>query len=429
MRASREINPWFWVPTLYAAEGLPYVLVITVSVIMYKRLGIPNAQIAFATSLLYLPWVIKPLWGPAVDLIRAKRGVVVTLQLLLCAAIAVLAFSLQWSALSTATLVAFWLIAFASATHDIAADGLYILGISVHQQAAYVGVRSTFYRVAMIAGQGGLVIVAGKLEARWGGSVAPAWSATLGMVAVLFLCLGIYHTFVLPNPMPERVKEGGSAAREFFHILILFFRKKGMPATIAFLLLYRFAEAQLIKLVPPFLLDPRAVGGLGLSTEEVGIVYGSVGVAALILGGLLGGYVVSRHGLRLWLWPMACALHLPDAVFVYLSRTQPTNLSLIGSAIAIEQFGYGFGLTAYALVMIAVSEGEHATAHYALCTGIMALGMLVPGMLSGSLQELMGYNGFFLWILAAAIPGFAVTALIKIDPGFGSKGKEMAVSS
>ena len=411
-------------PSLYFAEGMPYVVVMTVSVIMYKRLGISNADIAFYTSWLYLPWVIKPLWSPFVDMFKTKRLWVVALQAVLAVALALIAFAVSLPSFFTWTLVVFSLLAFASATHDIAADGFYMLGLPQHQQAAFVGVRSTFYRFAMITGQGLLVVLAGTIESRTGGNITAAWSATFVATAVLFVLFFLYHKFVLPYPLSDKPSLGAGARgvlHEFFQTFVIFFKKKDVVATLAFLLFYRFAEAQLVKLVTPFLLDARDEGGLGLTTSEVGVVYGTVGIAAMTVGGLLGGYVVSRNGLRFWLWPMVLIIHLPDVMFVYLSQVQPTNFLLINLAVSLEQFGYGFGFTAYMMYMIMVSEGEHKTAHFAICTGFMALGMMLPGMLSGTIQEMVGYKDFFLWVVLSTIPGFIVAMLVTIDPGFAKK--------
>ena len=415
-------SPWAWIPTLYFAEGLPYVVVMTVSVIMYKRFGISNTDIALYTSWLYLPWVIKPLWSPFVDIFSRKRTWIIVTQLLIGGALAAAALAIPLPLFFQITLAIFWLMAFASATHDIAADGFYLLGLPEHHQSAFVGVRNTFYRLAMIAGQGAIVVLAGSIEDWSGGNVALAWSSAFAVLASLFPLFAFYHKFFLPVPESDRPaldRSSGGVLREFFQTFALFFGKKDIGFIVAFLLFYRFAEAQLVKLVPPFLLDVREKGGLGLSTSEVGIVYGTVGIIALTLGGLVGGYVVSRGGLKRWLWIMVLAIHLPDAVFVYLSQAQPTDFVLITSAVAVEQFGYGFGFTAYVLFMMMISQGEHRTAHYAICTGFMALGMMLPGMFSGFIQESLGYKGFFLWILASTIPGFIVAALVKIEPGFG----------
>jgi MFS transporter, PAT family, beta-lactamase induction signal transducer AmpG len=605
-------NPWSWVPTLYFAQGIPYVVVMTVSVIMYKRLGISNTDIALYTSWLYLPWVIKPLWSPFVEMFKTKRFWVVALQLVIGVALAGVAFTIPMSNFFQLTLAIFWVMAFSSATHDIAADGYYMLALEEHRQASFTGVRSTFYRVAMITGQGLLVVLAGVIETssslpsdplqvevrpvtelsmllpvdtsatpattsmrivtspsslviplatrprgevdsivatmkRWNirhgftqgeekknaadpgwwsrtigqplenfvrdhfaerkdpastaatkgnlgmfsvrlshapaqgetgavtlarssgdksvkviegerlvftkenwdkpgvvvlqtdanlksatsatfmatsGNIPLAWSVTLTVLAVLFLLFFLYHRFMLPYPVDDHpaLKSGtANPLHEFVRIFAIFFQKKGIVTIIAFLLLYRFAEAQLVKLVSPFLLDSRQIGGLGLTTSEVGIVYGTVGIIALTIGGLLGGYVVSKQGLRFWLWPMVLIIHLPDLMFVYLSHAQPDNFVLINAAVALEQFGYGFGFTAYMLYMILVASGEHKTAHYAICTGFMALGMMLPGMFSGALQEIIGYRHFFIWVMMSTIPGFIVAALVKIPAGFGKK--------
>jgi PAT family beta-lactamase induction signal transducer AmpG len=424
MNLPERRNPWLWVPSLYFAEGLPYVVALTVSVIMYKRLGISNTDIALYTSLLYLPWVIKPFWAPIVDMVRTKRLWILMLQLALGVSLAAVAVMIPAPGFFRATLLLFWLMAFSSATHDIAADGFYMLALEEHEQAVFVGVRSTFYRIAMVTGQGLLVIVAGTIEIRSGGNTAFAWSVTFGILAVMFLLFFAYHRFILPVPAADvRVQSGGerSPVAEFFRVFVAFFDRPHIKSILAFLLLYRFAEAQLIKLVSPFLLDPRVKGGLGLTTSDVGVVYGTVGIIALTLGGLAGGFVIPRRGLRFWLWPMVIIMHLPDLAFVYLSRVQPENFVVINAAVAVEQFGYGFGFTAYSLYMIMVSGEEHKTAHYAICTGIMALGMMIPGMFSGALQEWLGYRNFYIWVMLSTIPGFVVTALISIDRDFGRK--------
>ncbi|MFA6457041.1 MAG: MFS transporter [Bacteroidota bacterium] len=417
-------NPWSWIPTLYFGQGIPYVVVMTISVIMYKKLGISNTDIAYYTSWLYLPWVIKPLWSPLIEIFRTKRFWIVLLQMIIGASLAAAAFTIPLDSFFQWSLAIFWLMAFSSATHDIAADGFYMLALEQHQQAAFVGVRSTFYRIAMITGQGLLVYLAGYLETSTG-SLPTAWSITFFIIAGMFLSIAIYHHFVLPFPDSDRsaVQEvsASSVLKEFFKTFGTFFKKKEIVVVLSFLLLYRFAEAQLVKLVTPFLLDARSDGGLGLTTSEVGIAYGTVGVIALTLGGLLGGYLISKRGLRYWLWVMVIAIHLPDAVFVYLSYIQPDNFVLICTAVGIEQFGYGFGFTAYMMFMVMISDGPYKTAHYAICTGFMALGMMLPGMFSGALQDMIGYQHFFVWVMASTIPGFIVAMLVKIDPTFGKK--------
>lgn len=415
--------PWLWIPSLYMAEALPYVAVMTISTIMYKRLGISNTDIALYTGWLYLPWVIKPFWSPFVDLIKTKRWWTVAMQFLIAIGFACIAFSLPTSFFFQLTLAAFWLVAFASATHDIAADGFYMHALTDHEQSLYVGIRSTFYRIATVAGQGLLVILAGFLE-KHTDNIPWSWAITMGILSVTFFTISVYHQFILPRPVSDHPAKGISTsaiAVEFFNTFKTFFTKKNALFAILFMLLYRLPEALLVKMISPFMLDPREVGGLGLSTEQVGIVYGTVGIIGLTIGGILGGIASSQGGLKKWLWPMVMAITLPDLVYVYLSYMQPDNMLLINACIFIEQFGYGFGFTAYMLCLIYFSEGEHKTAHYAMCTGLMALGMMLPGMMAGWLQETIGYRHFFVWTIICCLATFAVCAFVKIDPEFGKK--------
>ncbi|MCC5924993.1 MAG: MFS transporter [Bacteroidetes bacterium] len=623
----KTTNPWAWIPTLYFAQGIPYVVVMLVSVIMYKRLGISNAEIALYTSWLYLPWVIKPLWSPLVDLVKTKRWWVVTMQLLVGAGLAGIAFTIPAPNFFQWTLAFMWLLAFSSATHDIAADGLYMLALSKHKQAWFVGVRSTFYRIAMITGQGLLIIFAGYIESTTGldtiemqvkasqteivqqrhpseiqvaeqdgplrfltypenleisvnripvaaadsirdvarnwnvrsnfyvidgmeandsspdalqevteaarqgwwsrlvvaplesflqnfapeteplrddgmtgnvgvvyvylsGSPAPgeeivlnfgreagdnsislvegdrfvftaenwnvpamaviqldskldfateatfrgragniplAWSITFMLLTGMFIFFFLYHRVILPradSDKPAVRQPDQSIFSEFFRTFALFFKKKQIGIVLLFLLFYRFGEAQLVKLASPFLLDAQEAGGLALTTGEVGFVYGTVGILALTAGGIIGGILASRHGLRYWLWPMVIAINVPNAVYIYLAYALPDSFVIINLAVLVEQFGYGFGFTAYMLYMIYVSEGEHKTAHFAITTGFMALGMMIPGMFSGWIQEIIGYQHFFVWVLIATIPAFIIAAFVDIDPEFGKKKEE-----
>jgi MFS transporter, PAT family, beta-lactamase induction signal transducer AmpG len=580
-------NPWAWIPSLYYAEGIPYVVVMTVSVIMYKRMGISNTDIALYTSWLYLPWVIKPLWSPVVDLLKTKRFWIVIMQLFIGAGLAGVAFTIPVPNFFQYTLAFFWLLAFSSATHDIAADGFYMLGLSKHDQAWFVGIRSTFYRFAMITGQGLLIILAGHLEITSGlppvemnvysnpnnqtelfisqdiefendidgmgfniypqelsiatqqipkstadsisaavrehntvngfyslekleykpgdqtkvgnigivyfklsqppqedeevvlnfgresgdnsinlieggryvfnrdnwdspamaviqldpkltyqtsayfqgraGDIPFAWMVTFLIMAGLFILFSIYHKFILPYPASDKAAktaEGESIFGEFFKTFALFFKKEKIGLILAFILLYRLAEAQLVKMASPFLLDNQAVGGLGLTTGQVGFVYGTIGILFLTLGGIVGGVLAARNGLKHWLWWMIIAINLPDLVYVYLAFSQTTNFVIINAMVAIEQFGYGFGFTAYMLYLIYVSEGNHKTAHYAIATGFMALGMMIPGMFSGAIQEWLGYQNFFIWVCLTTIPGFIIIKFIPLDPEFGKKTEE-----
>jgi PAT family beta-lactamase induction signal transducer AmpG len=423
--AARSRNPWAWIPTLYLAEGLPYVVVMTVSVIMYKGFGISNTDIALYTSWLYLPWVIKPLWSPVVDLLATRRRWIWATQLLVGGGLAGVAFAAPLPHAFQWTLVFFWLLAFNSATHDIAADGFYLLATTEEQQSFFVGVRTMFYRIATIAGQGLLVMLAGILQTRTG-NPRLAWSVAMSVLAVSFIGFGLWHRFVLPRPPTDRPGEAREIPhfiREFLLTFGSFFRKPRIAALLLFLLLYRLGEAQLVKMTSPFLLDPRAQGGLGLTTTEVGFIYGTIGIIALTLGGILGGIVVARQGLKAWLWIMLLAIHLPDAAFIYLAYAQPASLPLVQLCVAVEQFGYGFGFTAYLMYMIHIARGPHQTAHYAICTGFMALGMMLPGMWSGWLQDHIGYPHFFTWVILATVPSFVVAMWIPLEPGFGRKAE------
>lgn len=421
----KKTSPWAWVPTLYFAEGLPYVAVMTLSLVMYKRMGISNTEIALYTSWLNLPWVIKPLWSPFIDLLKTKRWWIVTMQMLLGAGLAGIAFTIPTDHFFQITLAVFWLIAFSSATHDIAADGFYMLGLNSHQQALFVGIRSTFYRFATIAGQGVLIMLAGFLE-KSSGKIDYAWSVTFFILAGVILALWLYHSFLLPRPSDDCPARSDIHTRNILHgfaeTVASFFRKKQVSVAILFMLLYRLPEAQLAKMSIPFLLDPAEKGGLGMTTAQIGLSQGTIGIIGLTLGGILGGIAIARHGLRRWLWPMVWAISLPDIVYVYMSYALPSNLWLINSCIFVEQFGYGFGFTAYMLYLIYFSqEGKHKTAHYAICTAFMALGMMLPGMIAGWMQETLGYQLFFIWIMICTLATFGVTALLKIDPEFGKK--------
>lgn len=416
-------SPWAWIPTLYFAQGLPYVAVMTISVIMYKRLGLSNTDIALYTGWLYLPWVIKPFWSPFVDIFSTKRRWTLTMQWLIGAAFAGIAFALPTPFFFSLTLAVFWLVGFTSATHDIAADGYYMLALNEHQQSLYVGIRSTFYRIATVAGQGLLVILAGAIEES-SGNIPFAWAVVFGILSALFLLFALYHSWALPkveHPAGRSLSTVRDVWREFTDVFAKFFRKKQVGTAIVFMLLYRLPEAQLVKLINPFLLDPETAGGLGLSTGQVGVVYGTVGIIGLTLGGIIGGIVAARRGLKFWLRPMAWSMSLTCLTFVYLSFANAPSLPVINICIFIEQFGYGFGFTAYMLYLIYFSEGRHRTAHYSICTGFMALGMMLPGMAAGWIQETIGYRSFFLWTMVCCVATIGVTYLIRIDPAFGRK--------
>lgn len=483
-------SPWAWVPTLYFAEGIPYFIVNNISVLMLAKMGVPNGQMALFTSLLYLPWTIKPFWSPFVDIIRTKRWWVIAMQVLMSIAFILLTLAMPHPDAATiasgktpisifyVTLLLFSIAAFASATHDIAADGFYMLALTQKNQAAFVGIRSTFYRLSSIFGQGVLVYIAGRIETSTG-DIPYSWRITLLVTAVLFCIITLYHTFFIPKPSTDvssLAKDGKKANAsqiftdlgvmlilvaligliipyiiislllakigipifknylekgadwlsgfsEFGRTFVTFCKKPGIWLAIVFMLLYRLPEAFLIKMCTPFLVAAKNVGGLGLSTEGVGIVYGTIGVLFLTIGGILGGIYASKVGLKKSLWWMAACMTLPCLTFVYLAIWQPDSIINISIAVAIEQFGYGFGFTAYMLYMIYFSEGEFKTSHYAICTAFMALSMMIPGMFAGYIQEAIGYVNFFWMVIACCVATLIVTFLVdrKIDPEYGLK--------
>ncbi|MDL2223733.1 MFS transporter [Bacteroidales bacterium OttesenSCG-928-M06] len=418
---SKKRNPWAWIPSLYFAEGLPNIAVTFIAVVMYKNLGMSNTDIALYTSWFYLPWVIKPFWSPFVDILKTKRWWILSMQLLIGAGFAGIAFSIPTHFHIQLTLAFFWLIAFSSATHDIASDGFYLLGLEPNEQAFFVGIRSTFYRFSTIFGQGILVLLAGILEKKTG-DIPFAWSLTFFIIAGLFLALFAYHKFILPYPKTDKLnpqKTASDILKEFAQTFVSFFKKEGALAAIFFMLTYRFSEVQLLKLVQPFMLDPIDKGGLGLDTSQVGVVYGIIGTIGLLLGGILGGFVASRGGLKKWLWPMMLSMLLTSIVFVYLAYFPESNLFIINFCVFLEQFGYGFGFTAYMLFLMYYSKGKHRTAHYAICTGFMALGKMFPGMFSGWIQEQIGYQHFFIYVMICSIVPIIAASLLKIDPEYG----------
>ena len=440
MNSTKRISPWAWVPTLYFAQGIPYFIVNNISVLMFAKMGVPNGEMALFTSLLYLPWTIKPFWSPFIDIIKTKRWWIISMQILMSIAFILLTLSIPKPdeatiaagttpiRMFTITLVLFIITAFASATHDIAADGFYMLALRQSDQAAFVGIRSTFYRLASIFGQGVLVAIAGAIELRYK-DIPLSWTITMLVTAVMFSLVTFYHLFAIPKPTSDKsVLTPGTASakaifQEFGRTFATYFTKPGVWLAIAFMLLYRLPEAFLIKMCMPFLVASKEAGGLELSTAEVGIVYGTIGVIFLTVGGILGGLFASRIGLKKSIWWMAGCMTLPCLTFVYLAIGQPDNLFAISTAIAIEQFGYGFGFTAYMLYMMYFSEGEFKTSHYAICTAFMALSMMIPGMFAGYLQEAVGYVNFFWIVILCCAATIVVTVFAdrKIDPTYGKK--------
>ncbi len=417
-------NPWSWVPTLYFAEGLPYVAVMTISLILYKQLGLTNTQITLYTSWLYLPWVIKPLWSPFVDIIKTKRWWILSMQLLIGAAFGGVAFTIPTDFWLQGSLFFFWVMAFSSATHDIAADGFYMLGLSEHDQAWFVGIRSTFYRIATIFGQGVLVMIAGNLQVIYRNSIPFSWSLLFYGTAGLFIALWLWHSIILPTPQEDTTRgkiNTKTIWKELKHTIITFFQKKQIVIALLFMLFYRMPEGLLAKISALFLIDPVSKGGLGLSPQEYGFVQGTVGVVGLTLGGILGGMAAGRDGLKRWLWPMVAAITLPDLVYVFMALVPSIDLSIVSICVFIEQFGYGFGFAAYMLYLIYFSQGNYKTSHYALCTALMALSMMIPGLFAGALQEAVGYPVFFIIVCCFCAVTYLVTYFIDIDPMFGKK--------
>ncbi len=409
---SNSKTPWLWIPTLYFVEGLPYFIVNTISVVMFKDMGMDNGTLALLTSLISIPWVVKPLWSPFVDLIRSKRWWIVTMQFVMLAAVALIAFSVRLTTF-TVTLILFTVAAFASATHDIAADGFYMLALNSKQQSAFVGIRSTFYRIAMVFGSGIIVVLAGVLEMKLD-NIPAAWTITMLVCAAILAAFSVYHLFVLPRPAEDRSNATAAGIMKGFgDAFASFFRKPGVWLAIAFMLLYRLPEAFSVKMLFPFFRDGTELGGLGMATEVYGLVYGTFGVVALLAGGILGGLAAARLGLRKCMWPMALSLALPCSVYLFMSIAQPQNVWVIGSCIVLDQFGYGFGFSAYMLYMMHFSQGPLKTSHYAICTAFMALSMLLPGLVAGYLQEALGYVGFFILVMICCIATFCVTFFVQ----------------
>ena len=425
MQRNSGRSPYSWVSTLYFAEALPYMVVMALSTIMYTNMGLSNTELALYTSWLYLPWVIKPLWSPLVDSIRTKRWWIIAMQVLVGASLAGVALTLQTEWWLQLSLAFFWLMAFSSATHDIAADGFYIIGLTEKEQAFYVGWRSTFYRIGTIFCQGGLVVLAGVLQK--GHSMSVAWAMTLALAGLIMLALALWHSKVLKVSKVSKVSKVLKDSKDskdfrvfkvfapFRDTLRVFFSKKGVLPALLFMLLFRFPEAQLAKMAQPFMLRGLEEGGLGLSTETVGLAYGTIGVIALLAGGILGGWLVSRNGLKRWWWPMIAAISLPDAVYIYLAMAQPTSLWIIDTCVAVEQLGYGFGFTAYMLFLVYFSKGDRSTSVFSICTALQALGMMLPGMMAGYLADLWGFATFFWWVMGCCLVTVVVSAMVKVE--------------
>lgn len=415
----KDKGAWGWVPLLYFTQGLPYVLVVTVSVIMYKKLGVSNTDIGLYTSWLYLPWVLKPLWSPFVDLKGTKRKWFLIMQLIISIALFGVGLSISTNMFFITTLACFWMAAFASATNDIASDGYYMIGLTEKKQSFFVGMRSTFYRLAMVTGEGLIVIMAGFLENKYGDN-SKAWSITMIATAVLMLLLTISNFLVAPKY--ESVQsENQEKPKGFLEVFATFFQKKNIGIALAFILTFRLGESQLVKMAAPFMLDSTEKGGLGYSTELIGTIFGTAGVIMLSVGGILGGILISRDGLKKWMLPMVLSLNLPNILYAILAITKTTHVVPVAATVMFEKFGYGFGFAAFLMYLIYIAEGKSKTSHYAIATGFMALGMMLPGMISGYIQQWLGYDGFFIWVVIAALPALFLLKYISYPPEFGKK--------
>lgn len=415
-------RPWYWIPVLNFASGLPYAIIISVSVIMYKNLGINNEDIGIYTSLLYLPWVIKPLWSPFIDLYSTKRKWFLTMQLLISVAFLIVGLTIPLSNFFVISLAVFWVAAFASASNDVASDGFYMLALEKDQQSFFLGIRSTFYRLSMLIGNGLIVFIAGYLEQEYGDK-QKAWSYTMVIVGIIMTVITIYNYFSTPKIEAKIVATKAELVpnKSFAAVFATFFQKKQIGLVLAFILLFRLGESQLLKMLTPFLIDPITAGGMGLTTQDVGVIYGTFGVISLTVGGILGGIVISRDGLGKWMLPMILVMHLPIIGFILLSHFHPGSVIYVYLTVIAEQFGYGFGFAAFMMYLIYVADGESKTSHYSIATGFMALGMMLPGMLSGYIQEYLGYGNFFIWVFLATIPGLILSRFLIFPADFGKK--------
>ena len=419
----KDNSPWFWIPLLNFASGFPYAIIISVSVIMYKSLGISNEDIGVYTSLLYLPWVLKPLWSPFIDLYATKRKWFLAMQLLIAIAFLIVGLTIPMNNFFVLSLAIFWVAAFASASNDVASDGFYMLALAKEQQSFFLGIRSTFYRLSMLTANGLIVILGGFLEHKYGDK-SKAWSYTMIIVALLMVFLTIYNFFNTPKVEETKITTERENNQSFGVVFKTFFQKKQIGLVLAFILLFRLGESQLLKMLTPFLIDEKIKGGMGLTTEDVGIIYGTFGVAALVIGGILGGIAISKGGLRKWMLPMFLAMHLPIIGFILLSHFHPESVFYVYATVIAEQFGYGFGFAAFMMYLIYVADGESKTSHYSIATGFMALGMMLPGMLSGFIQEYLGYANFFIWVFLATIPGLILSRFLLFPDDFGKKSEQ-----
>lgn len=410
-------HPAAWVPTLYFAEGIPFFAISLIAGILYKRMGMPNDVIALYTSWLLLPWSLKPLWSPLLEMFKTKKYFVVLFEFIGGLALAMVAMCLPLPGYFRYTLALFVVVAFCSSTHDIAADGLYIASLSSKEQAAYTGWQGGFFNVARFFSQGALVILAGYLERRF--DVRHAWMAIFAAMGILLIAVSAYHWRVLPSGGAERRSESiRQMAATFGDVIVSFFKKPGIYWLMLFIFLYRAGEGQVVRIGPLFLVDTRATGGLGLTTEQFGTIYGTFGTLAFIAGSVMGGYFTSWLGLRRAILPLILAMNLPNLAYLYLSTSLPTNSALITSALSVEMFGYGFGFVGVILLMMQeIAPGKYQTAHYAFANSLMNLGLMIPGTISGKIQMTVGYRNFFIWVVVASIPALILARFIPIRGG------------
>jgi PAT family beta-lactamase induction signal transducer AmpG len=419
-RTPDRTHPARWVPTLYFAEGVPFFAVALIAGILYKRLGLRNDVITFYTSLLLLPWSLKPLWSPLIEMFKTKKFFVVALELAGGLSLALVALCLPLPGYFGYTLALLAVVAFCSSTHDIAADGLYIASLSPKEQAAYTGWQGGFYNAARFFSQGGLIILAGYLELRVG--VPRAWMAIFVAMGLILMALSIYHAQVLPSGGAERRSESiREMAATFKEVVVSFLKKPNIYLLLLFIVLYRAGEGQVVKIGPLFLVDKRVAGGLGLTTDQFGTIYGTFGTLAFVAGSILGGYFTSWLGLRRALLPLVCAMNFPNLAYVYLSTALPVSHLAVTAALSVEMFGYGFGFVGVILLMMQeIAPGKYQTAHYAFANSLMNLGLLIPGTVSGKIQLAVGYRNFFVWVLLSSIPALILSRLIPIRGGASS---------
>ena len=416
MSDNKSINPICWVPTVYFAMGLPFVALSMVSVLMFSDMGVSNAQIAFWTSLIMLPWTLKPLWSPFLEMFKTKKYFVVATQMVTGVAFGLVALSLPLPDFFCYAIAFMGVIAFSGATHDIAGDGVYLTELNATMQAKYIGWQGAFYNLAKILTNGGLVYLAGSLKDSI--SIVHAWMVIMGICAAIMVVLSLYHVRMLPSggAASGDVRTVKDAMHMLWEVIRTFFQKKYIVWYICFIILYRFAEGYAMKIVPLFLKAGIDQGGLGLPVQEIGIIYGTFGAAAFVLGSILAGYYISALGLRKTLFSLCCVFNIPFVVYLLLAIYQPSNVWVIGSAIVFEYFGYGFGFIGLTLFMMQqVAPGKHQMAHYAFASGIMNLGVMIPGMMSGYLSDWLGYRNFFIWVLVATIPAFLVTWFVPFN--------------